>query len=51
MKRGRERALCVDGGLVVKEGFTCLFILGGCLILRHPGMLMEWFNGKQEIHD
>ena len=25
MKRGRERALCVDGGLVVKEGFTCLF--------------------------
>ena len=51
MKRGRESALCVDGGLMVKEGFAGLFILGGCLILRHPGVLMERFNGKQETPD
>ena len=29
MKRGRESALCVDGALMVKEGFAGLFILGG----------------------
>lgn len=48
-ERQRESVVC--GWRTRGQGRIYLFILGGCLILRHPGMLMEWFNGKQEIHD